>query len=717
MRIENPFQMNDWPIRKFFIIIFTFQLLLWGSIGLDSIGFRIPILRQFICFIYLTFVPGILILRVLKLHKLESIKSLLYSIGLSLSFLMLVGFFMNTFYPLIGINEPISIIPLTVTVSFIVLLLCNLCYLIDRNFSDPNYLNLNNIFSFPSLFLYLIPMLTVIGTYLVNFYNNNFLLMIVIFFISLIVIFVSFDRIPPSLYPLAVFITSFSLLFHNSLISMYIYGWDIQYEYNLANKVITDGLWNMSNFSTINAMLSIVIIAPIYSILSDLDLTWVFKLIYPAIFSLMPLGLYLIFKRQTTNKIAFMAVFFFMSFFPFYTEMLQLARQQIAEYFFMLILLLIIQNRQDISNHTLLILFSFSVVVSHYGLSYIVLASIICSLVLLFLYHKYLDNSSPINTINFTFTLLFTVFLVAWYMYISSSSALYIIVRIANNILENFISGFLNPDAAQGLYLLSNNNDTLLHELAKIMHIFTQLCISIGLYHVTTRKSIKYLKFNNEYLSLCAVFYLILVAAIAIPNFSSALNTTRLYQITLILLAPFCVIGGMILLRALSKRVPQLNIKENNALTQKILSMFFAIFLLFNSGWIYEIAGDTPASFSLNSNFDYPKFNDRDVAGKEWLYQVNRIEENNGYIYADDYRFLLFLSCFDRNNISMFPKSIDQISRNSYTYLSTYNILKNEILIHNETDENIPSKYVNFDLYISSKNQIYNNGGSKIYYQ
>lgn len=703
--------MNDWPIKKLFIMIFTFQLLLWGSIGLESIGFGIPTLRQFVCFIYLTFFPGILILRVLRLHKLGSIKSLLYSIGLSFSFLMVVGFFMNTFYPLIYINKPISIIPLTVTVSFFVLLLCGLCYLIDRHFSESNYLNLNDFFSVPSLFLYLIPLLTIIGTYLMNFYNNNCLLIIVIFFISLIVILIYFDRLPGNLYPLAVFITSFSLLFHNSLMSMYLVGWDVQDEYYVANKVITSSLWDPTMFSNINAMLSVVIIAPLYSIMSNSDLTWVFKIVYPLIFSFMPLGLYLIFERQTTNKIAFMAVFYFISLVVFYLDMLQLARQQIAEYFFMLVILLIIENKHDFSNRLLLIFFSLSVIVSHYGLSYIILASIICSFILLSLYQKYLGKISLNNTINFSFTLLFAIFLLTWYIYVSSSSAFYTIVYIGKSIVENFISDFANPDKAQGLFILSGKSVTPLHELAKIMHIITQIFISIGIGYVIKTNSKKYINFSIEYMSFCIVFYLILIAAIVVPNFSSALNTSRLYQITLILLAPFCVIGGITLLRTLFNGVSQSRMIENNALILKILSFFFAVYLLFNIGWIYEIAGDSPTSFSLNNGLDYPKFNDRDVAGKEWLYQVSRIKDN-GYIYADGFRWLLLLSCFGRNNLDTFPESFDQISRNSYIYLSTYNICKNEILL---IVDHI-SEYVNYDLYISSKNLIYSNGGAEVYY-
>ena len=39
------------------------QFAIWGAIGLDVIGLQIPILRQLIGFIYLTFVPGIIILK------------------------------------------------------------------------------------------------------------------------------------------------------------------------------------------------------------------------------------------------------------------------------------------------------------------------------------------------------------------------------------------------------------------------------------------------------------------------------------------------------------------------------------------------------------------------------------------------------------------------------------------------------------------------------
>ena len=37
-----------------------------------------------------------------------------------------------------------------------------------------------------------------------------------------------------------------------------------------------------------------------------------------------------------------------------------------------------------------------------------------------------------------------------------------------------------------------------------------------------------------------------------------------------------------------------------------VAAIFLVIFLFFNTGFAYEIAGDVPTSFALNKNFDAP---------------------------------------------------------------------------------------------------------------
>ena len=135
IKMDNSSITVNLGTKSFLKIVLALQLAVLGAIGLDYIGLQIPILRQAICFIYLSFIPGTLILRILKLNKLSAIETILYSVGLSLSLLMFTGALINALYPLIGISRPISEIPLVVTISILVLFLCFVCYMRDKDYS------------------------------------------------------------------------------------------------------------------------------------------------------------------------------------------------------------------------------------------------------------------------------------------------------------------------------------------------------------------------------------------------------------------------------------------------------------------------------------------------------------------------------------------------------------------------------------------------------
>jgi len=145
MKIIKFLQMNDLELNNFLSVILSIQLAIWGLVGLDAVGLQIPILRQFIGFIYLIFVPGILILRILKIHNLGNIETLLYTVGLSIITLMFTGFFMNMIYPFFGIPGPISLTPLIITISALVLVLCALSYIRDKDFTDHSFIDLDEV--------------------------------------------------------------------------------------------------------------------------------------------------------------------------------------------------------------------------------------------------------------------------------------------------------------------------------------------------------------------------------------------------------------------------------------------------------------------------------------------------------------------------------------------------------------------------------------------
>ncbi len=80
-------------------------------------------------------------------------------------------------------------------------------------------------------------------------------------------------RVPERSFPrlitrIAIFTVALALLLHTSLISMHIWGWDINQELYISNLVIQNSAWDFSIYSNINAMLSIVMLVPIFSIIA-----------------------------------------------------------------------------------------------------------------------------------------------------------------------------------------------------------------------------------------------------------------------------------------------------------------------------------------------------------------------------------------------------------------------------------------------------------------
>ena len=749
MRITNPLQMNDWKIKNFLKVVIIIQLAMWGAIGLDVMGLRIPILRELIGFIYLVFVPGILILRSLKLHKLGNIETLLYTVGLSIATLMFTGFFMNMVYPFFGISKPISITPLITTISVVVLCLCYASYKRDKNFSDPDFIEITEVLSPPVLFLCLIPFLAVLGTYLLNFYDDRRLLILLIIILAAISVSIGFDKIiQKKLYPLTVFITAISLLYHKSLVSMYLWGTDIHVEHHLCNLVMWDSYWDLTISGSINTMLSIVMLAPIFSDICNMPSVWVFKVIYPLIFALVPLGLYRVFQKQTDDKIAFLSCFFFMAAGPFYIIMLWVARQQIAELFFVLLILLMVTMDIDrVKRSFLLCIFGFSLVVSHYGVSYIYMFSIIFAWLILYLMEnpaiqrsingfRYKFNQywaagytiDPITsenmrnrTIGSAFVRLFVVFALTWYIYVSSSAVFNTIVNIGEQIINN-IADMFKPEEVEALHMLFGVTVSPLHNVNKYLHILTQFFISIGIVALLLKHP--GIKFEKEYSVLSLIFFSIFVASLVIPYTSVQLGATRAYLLFLFFLAPFCTIGCIVTFGVLSRVIRGSWKYQSTANPLKVLSVFLAILLLFNTGLVYEIANDVPepTAISLNNTLKHPRlqFNEQEAYGAQWLANTAK---KGSYIYAGDFgRLILYDFVRDRTNVRRFNNNTQWVPRNTYIYMGLLNVRFDEVVTvdvrakgYSRTYPKLSNSTFYNEIVIHS-DKIYDNVDAQVYY-
>lgn len=720
----NITQLNDVEIKKFLRIILSLQLALWGLVFIDINLISIPILRELITFVCLLFVPGVIILRIFKMHNLGTIKTLAYSVGLSISVVMFFGFFINIFYPILGYFKPLSIMNLMLNFSFITLIFCLIAYYRDKTFSNPSFIN---FVQFPPkfLFIFLVLFLSIFGAYIMNNYHSNIFSMLLVIFISLIILFIGFNKIPRSLYPLTIFIISISLLYSGSLISNNLWGWDIQVEYYYANLVLNNSIWNFMIPANTNAMLSIAMLTPILSIISGLNITWVLKIVFPFLFSLVPVVLYEIFRKETNRKIALFSSLFFILFATSFIEMLQLGKQEIAEFFVVLLLLLLIDNNITKFNKSiLLVIFGASLIVSHYGTSYIYLLMFMIFMFLVITFKflnnklqntnfKYLTNLNFLGdykNIQYSLTFIIFLFVVAfsWYVYVSNSSTLLTVTKIGNHVFNN-LSDFLNAKSVQGLSYITSENNSLLHEIAKYIQLISQFFILVGFGLVFSRK--EKFKFSGEYILFSFAAIIILLIGLSVPFFASALNTSRVYQLMLIFLSPFCVIGGLKLFNIIFSSI-KLNIDSS-----KIFSIFLLIFLLFNTGFIYEITGDQSQWVSINKNINdhYPIFSDEEIIGAQWLIEFTNEPHNK--IYADQYNSLLFykFGAIPKN----FPENNTYLKLKFYSYFGTSNLINQKLPYKNGTtsyDLSInTNNYLNLADYTNG-NEIYDDGGSEIFY-
>jgi len=712
--------------KKLLKTVLVLQVVVLGLIEADFIEINIPILRQVICFIYLSFIPGILILRIFKLYELSIIETILYSVGLSLSFLIFTGLLMNTLYPLIGISKPLSEMLLIITINIIVLFLCSVCYLRDKDYSTTFSINIQQVFSLPILSLLLFPFLAIFGTYLLNFYDNNLILLILLTTISMVPILATFDRISSDNFPLAIWSISLSLLLYISLFGTYMRPTDNLWEISLANQVIKNGIWDSTIPSSMNAMLSIVFNLPIYSLVSGLSIIQIFKIMIPLIFSFVPVGLYQAFRTQTTPKIAFLSCFFFISQYEFFTWAGITMKQVSAGLFLTLILLLITdKNIIHIWKTVLLMIFSFSLAVSHYGGSYIFMFCLIITTCILFLYGKIKDSTRSNSIITPTFAILYSVFAVAWYIYISKSSSFITMINLGNHIIFSILNTYFIP---RGSYLsqILFGEWPLSLQILKLFFIITSIFMIVGVINLIYKPKFK---FNEEY-AVFAITFLAVGGSVFLGFLSGTGTPDRIYHYISFFLAPFCIIGGIVTIEYLAKTFKSFKPYSIRRNTPKFLSVFLAIFLLLNTGFVSEVIfKDHPgASIYISKSrieksgnvwekeyFDYVHLSSYDVYGAYWL-GINKVDAKIycGLNAVQNLRIVDVSINLDINNILLLINETELDS--SYIYLTEFNHVIGRIKIKIGTFPKLLN-IDNISQMLDTNNKIYINGGSVIYYR
>lgn len=647
-------------------VLLVIQIVLVLSSVLD-----IAVARAAFGLLYITIMPGIVIINFLK-PNLEKIERIIFSVGVSLAFFMGIGFVVNFLGPALGVLAPLGSTPLLITTFFIIDPLALLACKASSNRTDDcvsivNYGSRKLDFFVP--FLFLLPLLSIIGALNVAVapHSSNSVLLLVLFAIAALAVSLAFcKQLSSEMYLSILFAIALALLFQFAFFSNYLVGGDIFSEYSAFDSVLKLSYWDIQGLGRLNAMLSVTILPTIYSNIMGINGIWVFKAIYPLLFSLVPLGLYQLFRSQIGERSAFFSVFFFMSNFVFFMELPELPRQMIAELFYILLFLTIV--KKDLQNPAKLIFFcffSFGVIASHYAMAYIFFAFIVA----FWLIGRFRKQAS---ILNFSMITLFGTLLFGWYIYTSSGSTFSDLLGTISYLSQNFLSDFLNPQSRGATTLAGLGNPvvtTFLHIVGQYLFNLTELLIFIGIVAALVKYKRRF--FENGHNVFALLNLVLLGLCVIIPGLALTFNMERFYQVSLFFLAPFCILGGIYILSLVFRN--KINAKVLGLIM--VLAVLVPVFL-FQTGFIYEITKEESASLPLSSyRFDSIAIawsgiiKSPAVLGAEWLRQNNK---NMTVIYTDALSVFSLQLMNVQHRALLYPNQ--SIPSHSFVYLTEYNL-------------------------------------------
>jgi len=688
----------------------------------------IPVARQIIVFLCISFVPGILLLRILRLNLKDTVSTILFSVGLSVASLIFLGLLMNELCPLIGVSQPLSTIPLLVSTITILLSMA----LISHRKND-----LAHVFSLPSprqifraSLLAGIPLLAILGALL----TNSLVLLLMAALISLLILLTVFSKrfIPIQLHSFVLLVIAISLLFHTALISRYLSGWDVFTEFYVFRLANSNSSWNATIVSpdvrvlNYNGMLSVTILPTIYSSLLNLQGEWIFQVIYLLLFSLVPIILYQAYEQGFGKLTAFLSAFYFVLFPRFYIEE---RRTMIAELFLaLLIFLMLNRNMNPRKKQILLIIFGASLIVSHYSLAYIYMFGIAFVLLFTSLIERYRPewHSDGKKIISASLVLLFFVMTFSWYAYVSisvSTTSRDLVTKIARSLYSDFfsleargelISESISPDFTSLSFV--QKTDFVVN---KIPYFFILIGI-IDLLRNNKKKEIAW-----EYVLLAAANAFILFIVLVLPHLAPAFLPERFYHTTLLFLAPVCVLGGKVFLKWIPKPFKKMTAHAHR-INLRLVCIFFVFVFLLKVGFVSEVASDVPKSVSISftrmktsdDNLTRVRFYEsyvpeQDIFSAIWLSEMT---EKNSKIYADAISSLKVLRGYGMTiqKWKYVLSNDTRIEDDAYVYLRHFNV-KEELLEWKTAEEQMEFSKANFSHLLKNNNKVYSNGYSEIY--
>jgi len=722
----KKFDENTWFLFYIVCFLFIFNL---------SLTYKIPLFLQIFGLIVLCIVPGFLFCLLFSIKVIDPCENFLYSIGISIVFDLLFGLLINSLLPIFGVNDPLSSQNLQFSFSMVILLITMLIVYADKapiiSFKIPKILKIEKIFL---IFGFLILVCSQIGIFLMNIENVNFFLIFSIFLIPILLfcLIIYYDDSIKRIYPFIIYLISFSLLMLLPLRSNYIIGIDSHEEYYFFYNTLIHSVWIPDPTYLLSAALSISIVPTVFENFLIIDPQILFKLLFPFLFSIIPVVVYVIAKKYVNDLLALFASCFFM-FQPFFILTSGLSRTSLGIFFCAFAILVLCDEELKLGKkYILFILFISGTIFSHYTTALIFFLIILLGYLIDIVLRRY-ENQKEKSFVNLPIIIYFSCLLFFWYeqiinsVFTTGTGFAFYRFNIFNDFVRNDISKY-NPTPIV--------NPSSLLKFINYSRMILFLLIGIGIlftYYNWVKKNIKgnsfikyEVKINKNLLPFSLVAFGLLVFTFFAPFFFLGYDTSRVQELIFIVLPVFLIIGCNFFTLVIKendvnfskikfhKKIKSLMryCKYNkNKVISGILLFLLIPQLLFSTGVTDQFDGN-PYSIILNSpknNPDQLAFSyifDQDARALQW-YKINSFK--TAQIFSDDY-----------GN----KKIVSQVNQQSTLYQPSLLEINDQYLIQGFIFSTVSNEYYNrffgfqreegqlssFDYILFQKNKIFTNG-------
>jgi uncharacterized membrane protein len=502
----------------------------------------------------------------------------------------------------------------------------------------------------------------------------------------------AWGKLDSKMTPYLVFLLGLAFLYQTTLISNGLIGTDIHTEYYFYREALNG--WDTSIPHSYNTAIGTTVIAPFLTNALGIQGYWIYKIIFPYLFSLVPVLLFWVYRKEFGEKVAFLGTMFFITL-PTYTlEMIGLPRQMLGELMLAVVLILVIVRpiRLRYSIPLLCIAATMGYLFHYITGPAILLYLAGASIILLFRKHR-----------QFAVRWLAVVIVVsglfgfAYYTSVADGVVADNLGMTSRYAAEKVIDGdTIVPVPSDGEPVEDNRPAIIKYfsrqeplirtalgldfmessasgKVFRIWQFLTQIALVLGVVWLIKNRN----KISQEYLAFTVTAIVLIGACVILPRFSNIINATRFYHLALFLVSPLLIMGGLYIFRDL----------------KKLTIILLIPYLLFTTGVIFEATQETdlskinvPYSIALSNNRVnmIGTYTENDLDARDWAIQqeysilmadingmlaISQVQSPFTYLYTPKHDFVEYPIENNENLWGYIPYPISRLPSGNYTYL------------------------------------------------